>query len=336
MSTSVYQLENGKWRAEVIIGKLRKTKVNATKTLAKKWAAETERDLILNAQTIQTMANAPIITMAEALKRYAAEVSILKKGAKKEQIRIQYFINNLPNVDWPLDRYDETHLAEWQKNVMTRTIRPVKPGTVLRDYSTLGAFFTWCIIDKKWIDVNPVSKVRKPKKPEHRTRRIEIDEVERMLAALTYHVGTIPTNQQQETALVWLIAIATGMRSGEIINRRPDEVSIKNRCVTLPNTKNGTKRVVPLDNLAIQLWQLALLINRGNGIRVFRVNDANRDTLFRKARTVAGLDNADLKFHDSRHEAASLMAKRLKNALTLCKVFGWKDPKKALIYYNPT
>ena len=30
------------------------------------------------------------------------------------------------------------------------------------------------------------------------------------------------------------------------------------------------------------------------------------------------------------------MARRIKNALTLCKIFGWKDPKQALIYYNPT
>ena len=30
------------------------------------------------------------------------------------------------------------------------------------------------------------------------------------------------------------------------------------------------------------------------------------------------------------------MAKRIKNALTLCKIFGWKDPKQALTYYNPT
>ena len=50
----------------------------------------------------------------------------------------------------------------------------------------------------------------------------------------------------------------------------------------------------------------------------------------------AGLEHADLTFHDSRHEAASLMAKRIKNALTLCKIFGWKDPKQALTYYNPT
>lgn len=338
MSTSIYQLENGKWRAEVISGKIRKTKVRTTKTLAKQWAAETERDLILNSQTMQTMANAPIITVAEALRRYAAEVSILKKGAKKEQTRIRYFINTLPNVDWPLDRYDETHLAEWQRNVMTRTIRPVKAGTVLRDYSTLSAFFTWCLIDKKWINVNPVSKVRKPKKPNHRERRIEVHELEKILAALKYQVGTVPTTQMQETALVWLIAIATGMRSSEIVNRRPDQVSISKRCVTIPapDAKNGTSRLVPLDDFACQLWQLALLIDRGNGVRVFNVNSANRDTLFRKAKTAAGLDGKDLKFHDSRHEAASLLAKRIKNALTLCKVFGWKDPKHALIYYNPT
>lgn len=30
------------------------------------------------------------------------------------------------------------------------------------------------------------------------------------------------------------------------------------------------------------------------------------------------------------------MARRIKNALTLCKIFGWKDPKQALVYYNPT
>ncbi|MFX4717600.1 tyrosine-type recombinase/integrase, partial [Acinetobacter baumannii] len=70
--------------------------------------------------------------------------------------------------------------------------------------------------------------------------------------------------------------------------------------------------------------------------KVFTVSDSSRDALFRKARKKAGLENADLTFHDSRHEAASLMAKRIKNALTLCKIFGWKDPKQALTYYNPT
>lgn len=75
---------------------------------------------------------------------------------------------------------------------------------------------------------------------------------------------------------------------------------------------------------------------RGKTTKVFTVDNASRDALFRKARKSAGLEFADITFHDSRHEAASLMARRIKNALTLCKIFGWKDPKQALTYYNPT
>jgi len=136
----------------------------------------------------------------------------------------------------------------------------------------------------------------------------------------------------QEVGLIWLIAMATGMRSGEIANRLPEHVFLSKRYIQLDKTKNGMARKVPLDDFALQLWTLALKINRKGNQKVFTVSDSSRDALFRKAR----LENADLTFHDSRHEAASLMAKRIKNALTLCKIFGWKDPKQALTYYNPT
>lgn len=81
---------------------------------------------------------------------------------------------------------------------------------------------------------------------------------------------------------------------------------------------------------------ISFKIDRKGSPKVFTVSDSSRDALFRKARKQAGLENSDLTFHDSRHEAASLMARRIKNALTLCKIFGWKDPKQALTYYNPT
>lgn len=140
----------------------------------------------------------------------------------------------------------------------------------------------------------------------------------------------------QEVGLIWLIAMATGMRSGEIVNRPLSDVHLSRRYIELPDTKNGTARKVPLDDFALQLWTLAMKIDRRSSTRVFTVNDGSRDTLFRKARREAGLEHANITFHDSRHEAASLMAKRIRNALTLCKIFGWKDPKQALTYYNPT
>lgn len=200
----------------------------------------------------------------------------------------------------------------------------------------LSSFFNWCKLDKKWITFNPVQEIRKPKKPNNRERRVEEHELEKMLKALKYIPGTVPETKMQEVALIWLIALAIGMRSGEIVNRLPRDIVLSNRYVQLDDTKNGSSRKVPLDDFALNLWALALKVDRKGSPKVFTVNDSSRDVLFRKARKQAGLENADLTFHDSRHEAASLMARRIKNALTLCKIFGWKDSKQALTYYNPT
>ena len=260
----------------------------------------------------------------------------IKKTAKKEIQRIKYYQNNLPHVDWPLAEYRPEFLKQWENSVMKRAVKPLSAGSVLRDYSTLSAFFNWCKKDKGWIDVNPVEMIRKPKKPEHRVRRTKIDELQGILTALKYIPGTVPELKIHEVGLIWLIAMATGMRSGEIVNCLVDDVFIDQRYVKLSDTKNGSARIVPLDEFALQLWTLAKQIDRKNSPKIFTVSDSSRDTLFRKARKQAGLENSDLTFHDSRHEAASLMARRIKNALTLCKIFGWKDPKQALTYYNPT
>jgi len=336
MSLSIYKQKNGSWRADLEAYGQRKSKVLKTKSEAKRWSEVEERELFLNYSTDQALQRKIVVTVTEALTRYANEVSPHKKTAKKEIQRIKYFQNHLPNADWPLKDYRPEFLKQWEDAVMKRSIRPLKASSVLRDYSTLSAFFNWCRKDKGWIDFNPVENVRKPKKPPHRERRTELEELQAILAALKYVPGTVPETKMQEVGLIWLIAMATGMRSGEIVNRPVSEVFLKKQYVLLPDTKNGTARKVPLDNFALHLWSLALRIDRKKSTKVFTVDSASRDALFRKARKSAGLEFSDITFHDSRHEAASLMARRIKNALTLCKIFGWKDPKQALTYYNPT
>ncbi|KAF1022988.1 MAG: Tyrosine recombinase XerD [Acinetobacter bereziniae] len=205
----------------------------------------------------------------------------------------------------------------------------------MRDYSILSTFFNWCRKDNGWIDFNPVENLRKPKKPPHLERRTELEELQAILAALKYVPGTVPETKMQEVDLIWLNSMATGMRSGEIVNGPVPEVFLNRKYILLPDTKNGTSRKVPLDTFALHLWNLALQIKRNKSNRVFTVDNAFRDTLFRKARKSVGLEFADITFHDSRHEAASLMARWIQNTLTLCKIFGWKDTKQALTYYNP-
>ena len=336
MSISIYQRPNKKWKADVELNGVRKTKTFEKKIDATNWGRATERDLILNAATEAAIKKKVVLTVREALQRYSDEVSIYKKTAKKERQRIVYLKEALPNVDWPLHAYKSEFIKQWEDSVMKRSIRPLKASSVLRDYSLLSSFFNWCRLDKHWINFNPVQDIRKPKKPNNRERRVEEDELVKMLTALKYKPGTVPESKTQEVGLAWLIAMATGMRSGEIVNRLPKDIHLEKRYVQLDDTKNGTARKVPLDDFALQLWTLAMKIDRKGSPKVFTISDSSRDALFRKARKQAGLENADLTFHDSRHEAASLMARRIKNALTLCKIFGWKDPKQALTYYNPT
>lgn len=336
MGLSIYKTTNGKWRADLEAYGQRKSKVKNSKFELKQWAEEQERELFLNFSTKQALNKKIVLTVDEALTRYMNEVSLFKKTAKKEIQRIKYYKNNLPFVDWPLSEYRPEFLKQWESSVIRRSVRPLSAASILRDYSTLSAFFNWCKRDKGWIDFNPVENIRKPKKPDHRERRTEIEELQGILAALKYIPGSVPTTKMQEVGLIWLIAMATGMRSGEIVNRPSSDVFLAKRLIRLPDTKNGSSRNVPLDNFALQLWTLAMKIDRKNSPHVFTVSSSSRDTLFRKAKKMAGLEHADLTFHDSRHEAASLMARRIKNALTLCKIFGWKDPKQALTYYNPT
>lgn len=101
--------------------------------------------------------------MREALGRYSDEVSRFKATGKKEMQRIRYFQDNLPNTDWPLSCYKGEFLKQWEDAVSKRTIKPLKPSTILRDYSTLSSFFNWCRKDKGWIESNPVENLRKPK-----------------------------------------------------------------------------------------------------------------------------------------------------------------------------
>ncbi len=69
--------------------------------------------------------------------------------------------------------------------------------------------------------------------------------------------------------------------------------------------------------------------------------DENRAELRRSAcEDRDPLDGAGLSrftFHDTRHTAATWIGRSGKlQLLELCKMFGWSDPKMAMIYFNPS
>ena len=130
----------------------------------------------------------------------------------------------------------------------------------------------------------------------------------------------------QAVAAAFLMALSTGMRAGELCGLR--WVDVKGDFVHLPMTKNGASRDVPLSAVGQKLLEQ---MKGWDKDLVFGIKSQTLDALFRKARGKAKLDG--FTFHDSRHTAATRLAQRL-HVLDLCKVFGWKNPAMAAVYYN--
>ncbi|MBE0574099.1 site-specific integrase [Candidatus Dojkabacteria bacterium] len=163
------------------------------------------------------------------------------------------------------------------------------------------------------LSCNPVSKIRKPTPGKPRSRRLEGDEEDRLLAALS---GC----SNPWVAPLVSFAIETGMRRSEMLNLTWQHVQLDKRFVHLADTKNGDSRNVPLSSKAIAILQS---IPRHISGRVFPIHFEALKSLWRRATLRAGLD--DLHFHDLRHEATSRLFEHGLNVMEVASITGHKD-----------
>lgn len=261
-----------------------------------------------------------IKTLKQALEKYAEEVSPTKRGEAKEIIRLRAFERQALPINRRLSDLTTADLVMWRDFRLSVNAR----GSVLRDMTLLGSVLEVARREWQWIPTNPMRDVKRPANPDHRERVITASEARKMLRTLGY--GFPVRSVSQAVAACFLMALSTGMRAGELCGLR--WVDVKGDYVTLPMTKNGTSRDVPLSKVGQRLiermkgWDTDL---------VFGLTSQTLDALFRKARDRAGMSG--FTFHDARHSAATRLAQRL-HVLDLCRVFGWKNPKMAQVYYN--
>jgi len=134
------------------------------------------------------------------------------------------------------------------------------------------------------------------------------------------------TTRQAAVGAAFLFAIETGMRAGEICALT--RTNVHGAVAHLPKTKNGTKRDVPLSSCARQI-----LDTLPEAETVFGLQSSVLDTLFRRAREQCSIE--DLKFHYTRHEAITRLARHL-NVLELARMVGHKNLNELQTYYNET
>lgn len=235
-------------------------------------------------------------TLAEALARYCTQVSILKKGYAQEKYRIEQICRSFlgAKVTREVTSIDIATYRDQRLNTPNpKTGRPLSTSTVRLEMSLLSNFFDICRIEWGLCESNPCANVRKPKPSPGRERRLTAREEKLILRYCHAH-------SNQELYSIVVLALETAARQGEILALSWEHINLKSRVAHLPETKNGTKRDIPLSVRARDALIRLGVKSRG---RVFSYTANGLKSTWRFM--LNKLDIQDLHFHDLRHDAIS-------------------------------
>jgi integrase len=282
-------------------------------TDARKWAQNTE-SAIEEGRHFKTT-EAKRHTLAELVDRYTREV-LPRKSASSMTMQTQ-------------------HLRWWKKQLGTYVLADMTPAliaeyrdilarsransTVNRYLSALSHAFTVTVKEWGWLDESPVAKVSKPKEPRGRVRFLSDDERERLLDACkaSYNPYLYP-------AVV--LALSTGTRKMESLGLYWRDVDFQRQTITLHDTKNGERRVLPLQGHALELIQQCSRGRRMDSDFVFPSRNGKKPFDLRRAWTAA-LKQAkipDFHWHDLRHSSASYLAMNGATLAEIAEILGHK------------
>ncbi len=181
------------------------------------------------------------------------------------------------------------------------------PATCNRYLAALSHCLTYGQMQLNWIASNPCKMVKKSKEPKGRVRVLTEEERTALLEA-----GRASKNEALYPFLI--LALSTGCRKNEILNLRWPDIDFTRRSITIQESKNGTRRVLPLRGTAEKLMEERSHLRRLDTDLVFpgpqRHGRETKPVAIRnawdRALTAAGIE--DFRVHDLRHCAASAMA----------------------------
>ena len=123
------------------------------------------------------------------------------------------------------------------------------------------------------------------------------------------------------------VLLHTGFRRGELLGLRWKDVDFKAGVLTIPKSKNGDSRHVPMTSTVRSILS-HLPRPLDSAALVFPNTEGNRDLRWAKKivpGTLRAAKIADFRFHDLRHTFASRLAMEGVDLLTIKELGGWKS-----------
>ena len=201
-------------------------------------------------------------------------------------------------------------------------------ATVNRYLAALSACLAYGAKELQWLEKNPCTNVKKPAESKGRVRFLSDDERPRLLDACRPHA---------DLYLAVVLALTTGARQAEIMTLRWGQIDFKRQVITLPKTKNGETRSIPLVGEANTLLKERAKVRNIKDDRLFPPNENAK-----KAQNInlrqpweAALKKAaiaNFHWHDMRHTVASFLAMSGVSLVEIAKLLGHRTMQMVARY----
>jgi integrase len=229
------------------------------------------------------------------------------------------------DYDTKLDRHLRTATIDDLRGYLGDRLEATSPGTAAVDFRAMRSFYAWLVAEGE-IDVNPALRLRTPKVPETPVR-VATEVVYRRLLAACPKATTAGRRDAAIFAVLW----ASGVRRGELAALDVSHVDLDERVLTLPLTKSGRPRRVPLDDTAaavIDRWLRRrgfepgplFLAERGG-----RLTSNGIGQMIERRRDAAGVAVAEVSAHAFRRALSERWMLAGGNETTLRTIQGWSD-----------
>ncbi|MGE3319093.1 MAG: tyrosine-type recombinase/integrase [Candidatus Berkiella sp.] len=287
-------------------------------TDARRWAQQTEA-AIREGRHFKTT-EAKRRTLGEMIDRYIQEVIPHKpKNQRNRILQLNWWKSELGK--YSLADVSPALIAENRDKLArgaTSRGDSRSPSTVVRYMAALSHAYSMAVKEWGWLDDSPMRKVTKPKEPRGRVRFLSDEERSRLLTACK-------ESSSPYLYPITVLALSTGGRRMEVIGLRWCDINFERSIITLHETKNGERHILPLAGHALDLIQV-LAQDKTDCEFVFPGKNTKAPvdirTPWENALKRAGIN--DFKFHDLRHSCASYLAMNGASLAEIAEILGHK------------
>ncbi len=234
---------------------------------------------------------------------------------------------------WKTDGYRLKNLKEFFKDIELREITPLmiqkfrawrlKAGvskvTTNREIQLLKKIFN-VAIDESYLNENPATKIKLYSELDTvRDRVLSEEEEPALFKELAEHVRPLV-----------FVALNTGMRRGELLNLKWQNVDFEKRQIKVEKTKSKKVRFIPINSVLFDKLS-SLKLKSGKEQRVFPFTFIQ--TAWENARRRAGLE--DLNFHDLRRTFGTRLLEAGVDIVTISKLYGHSTVLVTQRYLHP-